>query len=221
MATAALPSLFNTNNTFTIMKTLLLLLALFPIGICHAENYEIINESDVVKTEYRDGKQVTMLTKDSVTVAVTLTKAHESYGTYYQAGVMVMNGKGDTFTFAPENIIANLTDKRNASRKLGVYTSDEYINSVRRNQEWSRFFNSVFDSMIADNAYAAASANEITRIMHDGERASMANGYLKKNTMRQGDVVEGFLNIQYSKGRVLMMRIPVNGQNFDFMWDVQ
>jgi hypothetical protein len=203
------------------MRTLLLLLALIPIGICQAENYEAINEQKTLKTEYRDGRQVSILTKDSITVAVTLMKEQNSYGRFYQAGVMVMNGKGDTFTFAPEDIIVNLTDNRNASRKLGVYTSDDYTKSIRRSQDWARFFNSVFDSMVADNAYAAASANEMTRIMHDKERNSMTSGYLKKNTMRQGDVVEGFLNIHYSKGRVLMMRIPVNGQNFDFMWDVK
>ena len=39
--------------------------------------------------------------------------------------------------------------------------------------------------------------------------------------MRQGDVLSGFLNINYAKGKILMMRIPVNGINFDFKWNVK
>ena len=203
------------------MRTLLLLLALIPVGICHAENYEILNGIEDIKTEYRDGRQVAFLTKDSVTVVVTLDKVREAYGTYYQAGIMVMNGKSNTFIFAPEDIIVNLTDKRNASVKLGVYTSESYTRNVRRSQDWMRFFNGVFDSMMTNNTYAAASTSELTRIMHNAELSNMTNGYLKKNTMRKGDVVEGFLNVAYKKGRVLMMRIPVNGTNYDFMWNVK
>lgn len=203
------------------MRTLLSFVALFLAIASNAQNYEIIQEIDKPVTEYRNGKQVTIVSKDSITVAVALSKAKNDYGSYYQAGVVITNGSGKTFTFAPEDVIVKLLNKRDTTVALTVYTSDKYVKKVRREQTWIRFFNEMFDAIVSDGDNGGAAQSEITKTLHRRELHNETNGYLTKNTMRQGDVLSGFLNINYAKGKILMMRIPVNGINFDFKWNVK
>ena len=70
-----------------------------------AQNYEIVPDIEGQTSEYRDGKQVTTVTKDGVTLSVTLSKEKNSYGKFYQSGVMLVNASGETFTFDPKDIV--------------------------------------------------------------------------------------------------------------------
>lgn len=203
------------------MRTLLLFIGLFLTIESNAQNYETIPEIDKPLTEYRNGKQVTIVTKDSITVAVALSKAKNDYGRYYQAGIIVTNGSGKTFTFAPEDIIVKLLNKRDSIVDLTVYTNEKYVSKIQREQAWIRFFNEVFDTMVSDGDNGGAAQSETTRILHNKELRTETNGYLTKNTLHPGNVLSGFVNIGYAKGKILMMRIPVNGIKFDFKWNVK
>ena len=83
-------------------------------------------------SEYRDGKQVTTVTKDGVTLSVTLSKEKNSYGKFYQSGVMLVNASGETFTFDPKDIVVKVIDKYDNVKDMGVYSSDEYARKVTR-----------------------------------------------------------------------------------------
>ena len=76
------------------MKHLLTIAALMLSMSSAAQNYEIVPDIEGQTSEYRDGKQVTTVTKDGVTLSVTLSKEKNSYGKFYQSGVMLVNASG-------------------------------------------------------------------------------------------------------------------------------
>ena len=76
------------------MKHLLTIAALMLSMSSAAQNYEIVPDIEGQTSEYREGKQVTTVTKDGVTLSVTLSKEKNSYGKFYQSGVMLVNASG-------------------------------------------------------------------------------------------------------------------------------
>ena len=56
------------------------------------------------------------------------------------------------------------------------------------------------------------------RSTQSGSLKSETDGYLKKNTLHSGERLAGFVNIGYSKGCYMLMRIPVGGRDFVFRW---
>ena len=200
------------------MKHLLTIAALMLSMSSAAQNYEIVPDIEGQTSEYRDGKQVTTVTKDGVTLSVTLSKEKNSYGKFYQSGVMLVNASGETFTFDPKDIVVKVIDKYDNVKDMGVYSSDEYARKVTRNQDWTLFFSRVFDAMASDARYIASTDGEILKALQSGSLKSETDGYLKKNTLHSGERLAGFVNIGYSKGRYMLMRIPVGGRDFVFRW---
>ena len=115
------------------MKNLLTIAALMLSMSSAAQNYEIVPDIEGQTSEYREGKQVTTVTKDGVTLSVTLSKEKNSYGKFYQSGVMLVNASGETFTFDPKDIVVKVIDKYDNVKDMGVYSSDEYARKVTRN----------------------------------------------------------------------------------------
>ena len=151
-------------------------------------------------------------------VSVTLSKEKNSYGKFYQSGVMLVNASGETFTFDPKDIVVKVIDKYDNVKDMGVYSSDEYARKVTRNQDWTLFFSRVFDAMASDARYIAATDGEVLKALQSGSLKSETDGYLKKNTLHSGERLAGFVNIGYSKGCYMLMRIPVGGRDFVFRW---
>ena len=52
------------------------------------------------------------------------------------------------------------------------------------------------------------------------DRRIREEGYLKKNTIRSGEGISGFMNIKRVKGKEMRIVIPLNGTDFVFDWDV-
>lgn len=203
------------------MRSLLIIISFLCTSTTFAQSYELLEETHKPKTEYHGGKQVAYVTKDSVTLAVALSKDEPGYGKYYQLGVVVTNGSNQTFDFSPEDLVVKLLNNRDTTVDLYVYSSEGYARHIKREQSWLRFFNQVIDGVFSDGLNSGMAESEQTRIMHRSELLALNNGYLTKNTLHPGDVISGFINIAFAKGKVLMLRIPVNGVNYDFRWNVK
>lgn len=203
------------------MKKLITIVALMLAMTATAQNYELIKESDAQKTEYRDGKQVMTITKDGITLSVTMSKEKNDYGTFYQSCMSIKNGTGETFTFSPEDIEVKVVDKYGEVNDLGVYTSDSYSKKVRRNQNWDVFLSQVVDAVASGGNSMSATQGVTAKAAQRGELRHETNGYLTKNTLHPDDTLAGFVNIGYNRGRVLLVRIPVNGQTFDMKWKLK
>ena len=67
--------------------------------------------------------------------------------------------------------------------------------------------------MIADNRIATYEQSLLT------ERAAKNQGYLRKTTIYPGEVITGYINIEYQKGISMTVNIDINGAIYTFPWD--
>lgn len=77
------------------------------------------------------------------------------------------------------------------------------------------------------NASAASLANMIAsnQMMDmakqmEADRKVRDEGYLKKNTIHSGEGVIGYMNVKRIKGSRMTVIIPVNGEQYIFVWDI-
>lgn len=91
-----------------------------------------------------------------------------------------------------------------------------------------RVGNYTYTTPITTYNYAAASAAQtasntqmmiLDRQMKE-DRVVREEGYLKKNTIYPNEAIVGFMNIKYKKGEIIRVNIPVNGNNYSFLWGV-
>lgn len=77
------------------------------------------------------------------------------------------------------------------------------------------------------NSTAAYQANMVasTQLMVLGKQMELdkkirEEGYLKKTTIHSSESIFGYMNVEREKGTVMRVVIPVNGENYVFLWDV-
>ncbi|WP_295989662.1 toxin-antitoxin system YwqK family antitoxin [uncultured Alistipes sp.] len=67
--------------------------------------------------------------------------------------------------------------------------------------------------IIANNRIATYEQSLLT------ERAAKNQGYLRKTTIYPGEVITGYINIEYQKGISMTVNIDINGAIYTFPWD--
>lgn len=76
--------------------------------------------------------------------------------------------------------------------------------------------------------YAAASAANmaattqmmtLSKMMSD-DKKTISQGYLKQTTVHPDEGIIGFMNIKHRKGVRMCVKIPIEGQEFSFDWDI-
>lgn len=76
--------------------------------------------------------------------------------------------------------------------------------------------------------YAAASAANmaatnqmmtLSKMMSD-DKKTISQGYLKLTTVHPDEGIIGYMNIKYRKGVRMCVKIPIEGQDFSFDWDI-
>ncbi|ERK38173.1 hypothetical protein HMPREF9135_1018 [Segatella baroniae F0067] len=74
-------------------------------------------------------------------------------------------------------------------------------------------------------AYAAQMATNNQLMMMgaqmEKDRKVFSQGYLKKNTIHDGEGIIGYMNIKKKKGKVINIIIPINDTNFLFKWGMK
>jgi len=58
------------------------------------------------------------------------------------------------------------------------------------------------------------------RNMMSDEKKTIAQGYLKTNTIHPDEGIVGYMNIKRKKGKTMTVNIPVCNDVFAFDWDV-
>lgn len=106
---------------------------------------------------YKDGGVVTYYQENGLKIAVSLS-FDNSYGTYYQANILIQNLTGKDINFDPNNITANIHTKTGLSNKVLSY--DEYMKKVRIRQNWNSFAVGLSESMAASNAGYSVSTTQ-------------------------------------------------------------
>lgn len=189
---------------------------------------DICPVDSVIETEYRDGQEWLISAKEKFIVEANLTTGYQ-YGKVYQISLTIKNCSDKKITFDPENDIQLIMVKTNGkSKKLHVYSYDEYMEKVKRRQDWiigSKVFLNVLNNN--SNEFTSSVANNISSIelmmigkQMENDRRVIACGYLKKNTIHSFTGIEGYVNIRQKRaGYFLYLQVLVDGIPFYFRLD--
>lgn len=88
------------------------------------------------KVEYRNGQAWPYYEKNGIFIAMTNSTV-KNYGKYFQISIVITNGSNSSIEFNPGLIIATLSDKKGQDKRLRVLSSNEYMQKVKRSQNWS------------------------------------------------------------------------------------
>ena len=117
------------------MKIVYTLLLLCLFSISQAQTFA--TSDTTIVTEYREGKLWAFRDIDNIIVGLTAYEAKDSYGKYYQINVFVKNATDKSILLNPDEIHAQLVNKRNDTISLEVYTNEEFQKKITRSQNWA------------------------------------------------------------------------------------
>lgn len=114
---------------------------------------------DELQTEYKNGETWRYYDKNGIMIGITNNRVRD-YGKYFRIQIVVANNSMFPVDFDSEKIKASLVDPKGNWRMLQVYSADEYMRKVRRQQNWAMALNSLAEGMAASNAgYSSSTTN--------------------------------------------------------------
>lgn len=232
------------------MKRLLTMLVCLCGILSTANSQTLIkpeNDSTFV-TEFRDDNEFGFIAKDSVIVGVSCNTLKDDYGSYYQLNILIQNLTDSAFVFDPAEVKADLVTKSDGYEEMKVYTAQSLQKKIRNAQMWASIAMGLSAGLNAasagySNSYVSTPYGGYTVQTYNAGNAAMANmlatnqmimmgkqmendrkvrdeGYLKKNTIRTGEGIYGYMLIKKQKGKHMDVVIPVNGRNFSYSWSL-
>lgn len=205
------------------------------------------NDSTFI-TEFRDDNEFGIIARDSVIVSVSCNTMKDDYGSYYQLDILIQNLTDNSFVFDPADVKAYLATKWDEYEPMTVYTAQSLQKKMRNEQMWTSVFMGISAGLNAatagySNSYISSPYGSYTVKTYNAGNAAMANmlatnqmlqmgkqmendrrvrndGYLKKNTIRPGEGICGYMLVKKLRGRGIDVIIPVNGKLFSYSWSL-
>lgn len=110
-------------------------------------------------TEYKNGEAWPYYNKNGIMIGMTNNQVRD-YGKYFQIPIIIANNSMFPIDFEPEKITASLLDVNGQEFELKVFSADEYMKKVRRQQNWAMALNAFAEGMAASNAgYSSSTTN--------------------------------------------------------------
>lgn len=128
------------------------------------------------RTEYKNGIMWSCYDKDGVAIFVNNTQIKD-YGRYFCISIMVANNSMYPIDFNPAKVYASFVDKKGRAFDLKVFSSDEYMDRVRRRQNWSMALMAFAEGMAASNAGYSTSTTNTTYSGHSSSYGSRGYRY--------------------------------------------
>lgn len=111
------------------------------------------------QTEYKNGEAWPYYNKNGIMIGMTNNEVRD-YGKYFQIPIVIANNSMFPIEFEPNNINAKLIDKKGNERALRVYSAEEYMKKVRRQQNWAMALTAIGEGMSAASAgYSTSTTN--------------------------------------------------------------
>ncbi len=124
------------------------------------------------KTQFINDIEWEYYVSDGVMVAMANDKVYD-YGNFISFPIIINNGTMSEIDFLPENLSANMIDKKGKRKPLEILTRKEYMAKVDRSQSWSRFFAGLG---AAATAAAAGTSTSSTNVSTNSSTNSYAHG---------------------------------------------
>lgn len=207
------------------MKRLVLILMVVPLLVgCNKKTVFSLFEQDRQNydlTEWIDGEE--WVYKDNGKFWVGVTMNEDDYDGYYKAKIFVLNKTDKAVLFDPENVSARLLNQKIGTRgvvdALKVYTSDELQKKLKKQQNWTMALQGLATGLSStDELPQNTAANYSLGKMLEDDRRLKEIGYLKKTTLYPYKSISGYMFLGKSKGKIMLIDIPVGGDVFSFKW---
>lgn len=207
------------------MKRLVLILMVMPLLVgCNKKTVFSLFEQDRQNydlTEWIDGEE--WVYKDNGKFWVGVTMNEDDYDGYYKAKIFVLNKTDKAVLFDPENVSARLLNQKIGTRgvvdALKVYTSDELQKKLKKQQNWTMALQGLATGLSStDELPQNTAANYSLGKMLEDDRRLKEIGYLKKTTLYPYKSISGYMFLGKSKGKIMLIDIPVGGDVFSFKW---
>ena len=127
------------------------------------------------KVDYRDGAAWSYYTKNGIMVAMTNTQTKD-YGKWFQISLIIANNSIAPIEFDPELITSSLQKTNGQTVALEVWSSDRYMNKVRRTQNWNMALAGMNEGLAAAGAGYSTSTTH-TNSTYNGYSNSYGNAY--------------------------------------------
>lgn len=211
--------------------------------LIHSEN------DSTFSAEYRNGDEWAMIAKEGFIVGVSNKLIKDDYGKFYRLQIMIQNLSNNPFTFTPELVSSYCTLKDQSINSMKVYTSESFQKMIKKKQMWAEaltgFANGLNAGMAGySSSYVSTPYGGYTVNTYNAGNAAVANmiatnqmlemgkqmendrkirdeGYLKKNTIRPGEGIVGYMFVKKQKGIIMEVQIPINGVIFAYKWNIE
>lgn len=230
-------------------KVIFLFLYLFGIVSQSISQTLVKPENDsTFMVEYRDDNEFGIIARDSAIVGVSCNMLKDGYGSYYQLNILIQNLTDSSFVFDPANVKAGIVTKWDEYEYMKVYTAQSLQKKIRRAQMLTEVFMGISAGLNAASAgyqtsYVSSPYGGYTVQTYNAGNAALVNmeatnqmilmgkqmeydrkvrdeGYLKKNTIKTGEGIYGYMLIKKQKGKEMTVVIPVNGKEYVFIWSL-
>lgn len=115
--------------------------------------------ADEQQMEYRNGEPWPYYNKNGILVGMTNTEVKD-YGKYFRISIIISNNSMFPIVFGDEDINAWLSTPKGQLRQLKVWSADEYMAKVSRQQNWAMAINGLAEGMAAASAgYSTSTTN--------------------------------------------------------------
>ena len=130
---------------------------------------------DEMKTDYRDGSAWLYYTKNGILVAMANTQIRD-YGKWFQISLMISNNSITPIVFDPEMITSTLQKANGQEIALEVWSSDRYVNKVRRTQNLNMALVGICEGIAAAGA-GYSSSTTYSNSTYNGYSNTYGNAY--------------------------------------------
>lgn len=230
------------------LNILLIFLTLSFITKANAQKFIPIENDTTYTIEYIDGKEWVHKNVNGFSVGITCNLINDEYGEYYQIELELGNSSGDSYLFDPNNVQAFFINKKNNVVIAKVFSADDFsqiikdknnaliINNnlsavaagVEKKQETHSFLGRTYTietkefnySKSAQAQAAAATQNSYIESKAHKDVEEHNKGYLKKNTIHNGDTLSGYMNIKIKKGHTLNVIVPIGDNKLTYTWSL-
>ncbi len=117
------------------------------------------------KTIYRNGTAWQYYVQNNLMVALTNTTVRD-YGRWHRIDIIITNNSIIPIEFDPTEIGAVMTDNSNKRKSVKVWSCDEYMRKVRRNQNWTAAMVGFAEGMATANAGRTTSTTTSNTYYH-------------------------------------------------------
>ena len=125
-------------KTYRIIMRMFLIFAVFAITCpVKAQEFLVTENDTTVLTEYHDGRLWAYRQMGSFVVGMTNYVDKDGYGKNYQILIFIKNLGENSVLFDPSLVTSTYVNKHGEAEEMQVYTYEEYMKKVKKQQTWA------------------------------------------------------------------------------------